>query len=143
MLINIGNVTITTDDLKKIRPDIENYLFADQNDFSDQIAAANKLEYRNIAKQLRFDYPTYSEAEIFDLIGKIKDHPQEESLKDRRVLFTLAEIFSGNNYLDEYDHYQKKASNIPIRYYIDHDDDGVQDTDETRSTESRRITFGR
>ena len=143
MQANPGNIEITTADLKRVRPDIELFLFEGQTDFSNQINAANNEEYRNVSKQLRLEYPEYTEAEIGELIAKVKDHPVEETLKDRRIYLTLAWIFSGNDRYEESDHYRKLADKTPIRYFIDSNDDGVQGTDETRNLESRRITFGR
>lgn len=143
MSANVGNIELTTPDLKNVRPDIELFLFEGQTDFSNQIDAANKEEYRNVSKQLRLEYPEFTESEISDLITKVKDHPVEETLKDRRVYLTLAWIFSGNDRYGESDHYRRLADKTPIRYFIDSNDDGVQGTDETRDLESRRITFGR
>ncbi len=143
MAANVGNISLATADLKKIRKDVEIYLFEDQTDFSDQIAFANTEEYRNVSKQLRLEYPGYTESEIEALISKIKDHPVELCLYHRRIFLTLAEIFSGNDKLDEADYYRHRAYEIPLRYYIDQNDDNVQGIDETRSIETRRITFGR
>jgi hypothetical protein len=143
MSANVGNIVLTTPDLKKVRPDIDIFLFEGQDDFSNQIEAANREEYRNVSKQLRLEYPDYTEAEITSLIAKVKDHPVEETLKDRRVYITLALIFSGNDRYDESDHYRMLAEKTPIRYFIDSNDDGVQGTDETRNLESKKITFGR
>jgi hypothetical protein len=134
---------LTTADLKKVRPDIELFLFEGQSDFSNQIEAANREEYRNVSKQLRLEYPEYTEAEIEDLIVKVKDHPVEETLKDRRVYIALSLIFSASDRYEESEHYRKLAEKTPIRYFIDSDDNGVQGTDETRNLEFRRITFGR
>ena len=145
MSTNVGNILITTDDLKKVRPDIEDYLFEveGQTDFSDQVESANREEYRNISKQLRLEYPEYTEAEIGELIAKIKDHDVEKTLYDRRVLLALAHIFNVNMQLPESDYYRQRAYDIPMRYYIDHNDDDVQATDETRDLEPKAITFGR
>jgi hypothetical protein len=143
MSANIGNIELTTADLQKVRPDIELFLFEGQSDFSNQIEAANREEYRNVSKQLRLEYPENTEAEIEDLILKVKDHPVEETLKDRRVYIALSLIFSASDQYEESEHYRKLAEKTPIRYFIDSDDNGVQGTDETRNLEPRRITFGR
>ncbi|MDZ7795529.1 MAG: hypothetical protein U5N56_00085 [Candidatus Marinimicrobia bacterium] len=143
MSTNVGNIAISTNDLKKVRPDIEVYLFEGQTDFSDQVESANREEYRNISKQLRLEYPEYTEAEIGDLIAKIKDHNVEKTLYDRRVLLTLAHIFNVNMKLAESEYYRQRAYDIPMRYYIDQNEDDVQAPDETRDLETKEITFGR
>lgn len=143
MTDNVGNISLTTEDLGKVQKNIEIYLYEGQTDFSDQIALADAEEYRNVSKQLRLEYPAYTEAEIAALIDKIKDHPVELCLYHRRIFLTLAEIFSGNDKLDEADYYRHRAYEIPLRYYIDQNDDNVQGIDETRSIETKRITFGR
>lgn len=143
MTDNPGSIVVVTGDLQKLRPDITDYLFTDQEDYSDQIAMANREELRNISKQLRLEYPEHTEAEIGDLISKIKDHPVETPLKDRRVYLTLANIFGVNNLLDEAAYFRDLAKAIPLRYYIDANDDNVQGSDETRELDKHRITFGR
>lgn len=143
MSANIGNVVIALADLKMIRPDIENLLFEGQTDFSNQIESANREEYRNISKQLRLEYPEYTEDEISELISKVKDHPVEKPLYDRRVLLTIAEIFAGSQMLEESSYFRQRAYSIPLRYYIDSNDDDIQGTDETRNLEPKAITFGR
>lgn len=143
MSTNVGNIAITTLELKKIRPDIEDYLFEGQSDFSDQVESADREEYRNISKQLRLEYPENTEAEIGTLISKIKDHTVEKTLHDRRVFLTLAAIFGVNTMLPESDYYRQRAYEIPLRYFIDSNDDDIQGEDETRDIESRKITFGR
>lgn len=143
MPANPGNITITTSDLQKVRPDIALYLFEGQTDFANQISLADAQEYRNIASQLRREYPTYTEAEINDLMELIKDSTVEQALYQRRVFMTLVEIFSGNNALDEAEYYRKRADAIPLHYYIDQNDDDVAGIDESRNIPSKRITFGR
>jgi hypothetical protein len=145
MSANVGNITITTEDLKKVRPDLAIYLnvFEGQTDFANQISLANAQEYRNIASQLRREYPTYTEAEINNLIELIKDNTVEQALYQRRVFMTLVEIFSGNNALDEAEYYQKRVDAIPLHYYIDQNNDDVVGVDESRNIPNKRITFGR
>ncbi len=143
MAANVGNIGLTTEDLKKVRPDIGVYLIDGQTDFSNQIAMANAQEHRNIAAQLRLEYPEYSETEIIALIDKVKDSDIEQTLYHRRIFMTLMEIFSSNNALEEAEYYRRRVDAIPLRYYIDHDDDDTEDSGESRNLPSERITFGR
>lgn len=143
MSANPGSLTIITADLEKVRQDITDYLFEGQEDFSAQIETANKMELRNISEQLRKEYPSYDEVQITDLISKIKDHPTEKSLFDRRVMLTLSVIFDRNGMIDEADYYRRLFYQIPLRYFIDENEDGIQDKDESRNRPGHRVTFGR
>jgi len=142
-MTNVGSITITMGDLQKVRPDVETYLIGDQADFSNQIAMANAQEHRNIAAQLRLEYPEYNEAEIIGLIDKVKDSEIEQTLYHRRIFMTLMEIFSSNNALEEAEYYRHRVEAIPLRYYIDHNEDDTEDLGETRNLPAERITFGR
>ena len=143
MPANPGNITIETSDLIQVRRDIENLLFDGQTDFSAEIASAHKIELRNISEQLRKEYPSYNEEQITALIAKVKDHSSETSLFDRRVLLTLSVIFDQNGQLEVADYYRHLFKNIPLRFFIDENDDGMQDQSESRNKPLHNITFGR
>jgi len=138
----LTNITVGTDQLEIFKPDIENYLFEGQTDFSDQITAAKEEVYSEIKLQEQGNYPTSTDAQLVTILANIKDYSDTKPLQRYVSLISVALIMAGNGLLDESNYFRDMASRLRLQYYIDSDEDGVADSSEN-SIVNQAPFFGR
>lgn len=139
----LENLVITEADLKAKRPDIDRYMFGDDPDYSGVIAEADRDEFRRIKQKLSVQYPYYSQSELNTLTGSVKDIPDETPIHDRLVLFTLSKVFAMNDRYEEAEYYKREAREIPLKFYIDENQDGEPDLGEDSKHSRTAYRFGR
>lgn len=129
----LDNITVEGADLKKVRPDIEQYyLEEDQTNFDDEIANQKRKVIREIRNHEQALRPGIATSTLNGYLEDITDST-DESIKDKIVHLTIAGIFRSNNQLALANEYQTLAENIELEYVI-------EDT-ETINNEPKR--FGR
>lgn len=145
----LDNINVYVSDLKKLVPDIETYQDEEIVSFDDIIQETKRKVYGLIKESFRADYKlsdTYTiaetNAEIDSDLEKVKDYPIEEYLKNKVMRISLADIFRMNGQYEEALIWDTEANKIPVKYYIDSDDDSIVDTNE--EAEAKRFpTFHR
>lgn len=138
----LSNITITTNDLKAVCPDIETYKFQGETDFSNQIAIARKSVYREVLRDYRLRNPADSLTASETALANVKDLSNTPNLKDKIVRHTIAEIFRTNRMLELSEAYRHDADLIILEYHLDADNDGVIDDDD-EINKTTGFTFGR
>lgn len=137
----LANITVVDTDLDNIVPNISDYKFSGQTDFSDQIAEARKDVYRMVYVDMENTYPSKTHSAIKTEVEKVKDFSETPNLKDAIIRLSLARIFKGNSLLELADAYEVEASQIPLKYHYDEDSDNVVDTGEIKVRS--KYVFGR
>ena len=137
----LTEIIVVDSDLDNIVPNIADYKFIGQADFSDQIAEARKDVYRMVYADMENNNPSYTHAKIKDEVEKVHDFIETPNLKDCIVRLAISRIFKGNSLLEMAGAYEMEASLIPLRYHYDVNEDNVIDTGEI-SVRSKYV-FGR
>ena len=138
----LSNITITTNDLKAVTPDIETYKFPDETDFANQIKIARKIVYREVLRDYRLRNPGDSLTASETALANVKDLTNTPNLKDKIVRHSIAEIFKTNRMLELADAYRQDADLITLEYHLDTDNDDVIDDDD-EINKSYGFHFGR
>ena len=128
----LTNITVADADLKKIFPDVDDYKFSGQTDFSEDIAVVKREVYRDLRRQTGLE-----DSEL----AKIKDFDTDTSLYDKIIYLTLSNILANNGRMDMAQHYQARGEAIAYEYYVDSDDDSSASESEKRT--NNRLKFGR
>lgn len=137
----LPNIAIATADLQTIKPNITDYLKADETDFSVIVLNQKQELYAEIKGAERQHYHGYTNAELDTLLGTIRDYPKEQNLANRLKHMVVGWILMDNRLFDEGDYYIKHAKAIPLAYYIDANADSAVDYGEAAVVYSPR--FGR
>lgn len=137
----LANISITTSDLKAVRPDIEQYLFPGETDFSKAILQCKKELYSEIKLQERSRNLEKTNAELDTYLEDLKDLPKEECLKQRLKYMVVATAFRDSRLFNEAEVYASRAKAMPLQYFIDADDDDAAGDDEVES--NFEVRFGR
>lgn len=138
----LANITVADSDLEKFQPNISNYLFEYQDDFSDIITRIKEDLYGRIKSYEKQNYSGYSNAEIDEAMENIQDYSEEKFLYKIICCMTIAEIFRANRMYDDADAWDNKAKEIPLSYWIDEDEDSIADANEDQPLQPR-VKFGR
>ncbi len=127
----LANITVADSDLSAVFPDVNDYKFSSQTDFSDIVDRVKREVYRDIRAK---SGKTNTE------MDRIKDLNTTE-IKDKIIYLSLAEIFLSNGALDLADSYRSRANAVPLNYYDDADADSTADDSEKEFRP--HVTFGR
>jgi len=137
----LENIVVAEADLLKVRPDIGRYLQFEGQTLDDVIATVKRAVYREVKAHEMNLYPGYLDAQIEARLVDVKDYANEEALKDRIVLLTVADIMAANGLTDDAELYVRRARQIPLHYWVDTDKDETISESERRSR--RKVVFGR
>lgn len=137
----LGNITVLTADLARIKPNIAQYLMDGETDFSEIILNEKRKLYSEIKLMERGNYPGYTNAELDTLLDKIKDLTKEQNLRTRLCYQVVGWILFYNRLYDEADYFIQHSKSVPLQYYIDDDSDSV--TDESERSLLQMPRFGR
>ncbi len=134
----LSNIEISLSDLKGKKPDVNDYLDADDSNFDDEEQSARKELYREIKAIEKAKSTDLSNEDLVTKLENVKDY-ETDNLKTILVYKTLKYIAEGNNLFDEAKYWGNKANSIEMDYYIDEDTDDVADDDEERDNEGQVI----
>lgn len=132
----LTHIEVTSNDIEKMLPDADSaYKFAEQVDFDDLIKEAKREVYRLVKNDYinEYDYGGHlTDAEINSALENVKDLPIEQNLKDKIALRVVIKILLQNEHTENLEYIYNQEQSIPLKYYIDKDQDSVVDyTEET------------
>ena len=128
----LDNITVADADLKKVFPDIDDYKFEGQTDFSEDVSVVKREVYRDLRRQTGLTDTD---------LANIKDYTIDTSLYDKIIYLTLSNVMANNSRMELAAHYKSRGEAIAFEYYIDQNEDSVIDESEKRL--NNRIKFGR
>jgi len=126
----LANVSVVQADVEKFQPDIAQFLFSGQT-FTDVVDFVKRDLERDIQLKGEIDD---------DDMSKVRD-TSHKYLFDRIIQEVIAEVFLQNNLLEKAGFHRKRAESIPLRYYLDLDEDSTEDKSERDSVKPK--FFGR
>ena len=133
-------VTIADSDLEAVFPDLDNYQFSEQTDFSSARGQSEREIYREIKQKIAVHYPFSSDENLEEKLSLVKDLGSQ-NIKDKWVYLALAHIFVINGRLDLAETYRLMSSEIALDFYIDEDEDSTVDESERKTLP--KVRFGR
>ena len=130
----LANITVVQADLEIIQPDIADYIFDSQS--TTDLAALVEVQKREIYKQIesQTDYTA-------DELLKVKDYEEGKYIYDKLVNMTLAALFVANGDYDKAANHTAIADAIPLKFYVDGDDD--DEVSESEKESIAPVRFGR
>lgn len=125
----LENVTVVDADLSKLEPRILKHLFPSKEDFTEQIAVADRQVYRDLKNYIRALNPEYSNAELETAMTKLKDLIGEY-VKDAVIYKSFVIIYLGNDIKDKAQYYLDLYEGADLKGYVDDNSDDIVDEGE-------------
>jgi hypothetical protein len=136
----LSNIVISDSVLESHKPDIATLLFEGQEDFAAFIERVKEQVYGEIKIREEQNFPGLSDAELDEVLEAVRDYANEKYLEKRIACLVVAEIFAAHGNLEQAMMWKDKAAAIPLRYFIDINEDVQAGTEERRV---QAIEFGR
>ena len=129
----LPEITVTEDDIKLKKPDIDKNVSQSQLSFDDLIAEAKRQVYHKIKESYRANNPAYDHATITANLLLVKDYPDEDNIKNKIILLVIALVFRENELYEDYDVWYEQYKAAPLDYFVDADSDSVADETEEKT----------
>lgn len=139
-MAHLSEITVATSDLIAEKGDIENYLLGSETTFAVKIIEGKRVIFEEIKRHYEAIHSGETEAEVVTALALVKDK-EEGLIKKKIVLTTIALIMRSNEMLPMFQEYNQYSKSVPLKYYIDENEDDVVDLSEEVVSPNR--TLGR